>query len=147
MTRTSTTNSEEGGTDTPQLFNSPELERPIGFSHAATAQGETYWFSGQISADENGGILYQGDMAMQFGQALRNLAAELRAAKCEPINVVKLTYFVTDIIAYKNAAHAIGPYYVEVFGHHFPPATLVEVKGFIEPEAMVEIECVAVRRG
>ncbi|TMD55611.1 MAG: RidA family protein [Chloroflexi bacterium] len=32
-----------------------------------------------------------------------------------------------------------------VFGRHFPASTLLEVKGLYDPEAMIEIEAVAVR--
>jgi enamine deaminase RidA (YjgF/YER057c/UK114 family) len=131
---------------TVTLINSPDLQKPSGFSHAATADGMTFWFSGQISSDVAGAIIGPGNMASQFGQALQNLATALKSATCKPQDVVKLTYFVTDVAAYKKAAKQLGEPYSKVFGHHFPPATLVEVKGLIDPEAMVEIECIAVRR-
>ena len=56
----------------------------------------------------------------------------------------KLTYYVTDLKAYKDNLRAIGTAYRDVFGHHYPATTLVEVRTLFHPDALVEIEAVAV---
>jgi len=72
----------------------------------------------------------------------------LGAAGCGPEDVVKLTYYVTDVGAYRAALKPIGAAYRERFGRHYPASSLFEVKGLFEPDAMIEIEAVArLKRG
>ncbi len=127
-----------------RLFNPPDLAPPIGFAHAGAANGWV-WLGGQISSDASGTVLFPGDIAAQFRQAIRNLAIALHAAGSRPEDVIKLTYFVTDVAAYRAALKPIGVAYREVFGRHYPPTSLLEVKGLFEPAALIEIECVAVQ--
>ena len=84
-------------------------------------------------------------MAAQFGRAIRNLGVALRAAGCEPPDVVKITYLVTDVAAYRDLLKPIGAHYRAVFGRHYPASTMLEVKGLYDPAAIVEIEAVAIR--
>lgn len=127
-----------------RLFNPAELAPPIGFAHAGSANGWV-WLGGQISNDRSGKVLFAGDMAAQFRQAIRNVDVALRAAGSRPEDVIKLTYFVTDVDAYRAALKPIGAAYRERFGRHYPPTSLLEVSGLFEPAAMIEIECVAVQ--
>jgi enamine deaminase RidA (YjgF/YER057c/UK114 family) len=124
--------------------NPPGLPKPVGYSHA-TAAGDLVFLGGQIGCDESGRVTHPGDMARQCEVAFRNLQTALEGAGCRPEKVVKLTYFVTDVAAYKGAAHEVGAAYRSVFGKHYPASTLVEVKGLYEPEALFEVECVALR--
>lgn len=125
-----------------ELFNPPELSPPIGFSHAAAADAWV-WLGGQIGCDAHGVVQYPGDMTAQFRQAIRNVGTALAAANCRPEGVVKITYYVTDVEAYRHAQKDIGRAYREVMGRHYPAASLFMVAGLFEPDAMVEIECVA----
>ena len=59
--------------------------------------------------------------------------------------MVEVNYLVTDVAAYRAVLKPVGAHYREVFGRHFPASTLVEVKGLFDPDALVEIEAVAVR--
>ena len=126
-------------------FNPPELPAPSGYSHASSGSGDLVFIGGQVGCDVSGRILNPGDMTEQFGVAIRNLGVALAAAGCRPEDVAKLLYYVTDVDAYKADSRAIGKHYQSVFGRHFPASTLVEVKGLFDPEAMIEIEAVAVR--
>ena len=47
---------------------------------------------------------------------------------------------------YRENLSAIGMAYREVFGRHYPASTLIEVRSLFDPDALVEIEAVAVRR-
>ena len=126
-------------------FNPPELPSPSGYSHASSGSGEVVYVAGQVGCDVSGAIQDPGDVAAQFGLAIRNLRTALAAAGCTPADVVKVNYLVTDVGAYKAALRPIGEHYRAVFGRYFPASTLAEVKGLFEPAAMVEIEAVAVR--
>lgn len=125
-------------------FNPPELGPAVGFSHATRA-GDLVVLGGQIGADESGHVVAPGDMAAQFEQAIRNVATALRAAGSAPELVFKLTYFVTDVAAYRSALKSVGGVYREVFGKHFPATSLFEVKGLFDPEALIEIEAWALK--
>lgn len=129
----------------PQNVNPPELAPARGFSHVTIA-GDTVWIGGQVGTDATGEIIERGDVVAQFARAIRNLSAALHAAGCEPEDTVKLTYYVTNLAGYKRSLSAIGSQYREVFGRHYPASTLVEVSSLFDPNALVEIEAVAVRR-
>ncbi len=129
-----------------ELFNPPGLAPPTGFSHAAAA-GDLVVLAGQTGSDASGRVLAPGDIVAQFAQAVRNVESALRAAGSAPARAIKLTVFITDVTAYRASLKPIGAAYREVFGRHFPATSLFEVKGLFDPEAMVEIECLALRGG
>lgn len=128
----------------PRNVNPKELGPAKGFSHATMA-GDTVWLGGQIGSDASGKVVDPGDMVAQFGRAIRNVAIALRAAGCTPEDTVKLTYYVTDLDAYKANLRAIGAAYQGVFGRHYPASTVIEVRSLFDPDALVEIDAVAVR--
>lgn len=131
--------------DRPQNVNPPELAPARGFAHATVA-GDTVWIGGQTGSDATGNVVERGDVVAQFARAIRNVATALGAAGCSPDGTVKLTYYVTDLEGYRRHLPAIGAAYREVFGRHYPATTLVEVKSLFDPDALVEIDAVAVRR-
>src|SRR5690348_15942821 len=131
--------------DLPRNVNPVELAPARGFSHATVA-GDTVWIGGQVGSDSAGTIVEPGDLVAQYGRAIRNLAIALRAAGCEPEDTVKLTYYVTDIQAYRDNRRAIGAVYRELFRSDYPASTLVEVRSLVDPNALIEIDAVAVRR-
>jgi len=130
--------------DRPRNINPDELAPARGFAHVTVA-GETVWIGGQIGTDAMGTVVEKGDMVAQFAQAVRNLSTALRAAGCDPEDTVKLTYYVTDLDAYRRNLDAIGSAYREVFGRHYPASTLIGVNSLFDGDALVEIEAVAVR--
>ena len=124
--------------------NPAELPPPAGYSHASSA-GDLVCIGGQVGSDATGRIREPGDVAAQFGRAIANVGVALKAAGCTTDDVIKLTYLVTDVAAYRAARKPIGAAYREVFERNFPASTLIEVKGLYDPDAMVEIEAIAVR--
>ena len=71
----------------------------------------------------------------------------MRAAGCTPEDTVKLTYYVTDMKAYRDNRGALAAPYRELFRSDYPASTLVEVRSLVDPDALIEIDAVAVRRG
>ena len=128
-----------------ELFNPSQLGPGVGFSHAAAA-GPLVVLGGQVACDPSGRVLAPGDIVGQFKVAIANVATALEAAGSSPAQALKLTYFVTDVGAYRANLTAIGEAYREVFGRHYPAASLFEVSALFAPDAMVEIECLAIRR-
>jgi enamine deaminase RidA (YjgF/YER057c/UK114 family) len=130
----------------PRNVNPEELGPARGFSHATVAGGFV-WLGGQIGSDSSGAVPEPGDIVAQFTRAAGNVSIALRAVGSAPADTVKLTYFVTDLKAYKANLRAIGASYREVFGRHYPATTLVEVRSLFDPDALIEIEAVALCRG
>ena len=79
-------------------------------------------------------------------RAILAAGLSLYANRLFPQDTVKLTYYVTDLNLYRENLGAIGAAYREVFGRHYPAATLVEVSSLFDPAAMVEVDAVAVRQ-
>ncbi|MFZ0214546.1 MAG: RidA family protein [Candidatus Dormiibacterota bacterium] len=127
-----------------ELFNPPELGPPIGFSHAAAA-GDLVVTGGQIGCDRSGRIVEPADLVAQFARAIGNVGVALAAAGCRPQDAIKLTYYVTDVAAYRRGLRPIGDAYRAVFGRHYPATSLFGIAELFAEDALVEIECVAVR--
>lgn len=117
--------------------------RPRGYSNGVAASGELLFVAGQIGWNERGKIV-SDDFAEQTAQALRNVAAVLRAAGASPEHVVRMTWYVTDKREYLAAAQRIGEAYREIIGKQYPAMTLVQVAALLEDRAKVEIEATAV---
>ena len=118
--------------------------QPKGYANGVAAQGRVIAVAGQVGWDPLTERIVPGDLATQVAQALRNVVAVLGAAGAKPEHVVRLTWFVTDRVAYATSREPIGRAYREVFGSHFPAMTLVVVAGLLEVGAKVEIEATAV---
>jgi enamine deaminase RidA (YjgF/YER057c/UK114 family) len=127
----------------PRNVNPEDLGPARGFSHATVAAG-LVWLGGQIGSDATGKVPEPGDITAQFARAVRNVSIALRAVGSAPADIVKLTYYVTDLKAYKDNLRAIGSAYREVFGRHYPATTLVEVRSLFDPDALIEIDAIAV---
>ncbi len=57
---------------------------------------------------------------------------------------MRLTWYVLSRDAYLREVRDIGAAYREVLGKHFPTMSVVEVRGLVEQQALVEIEATAV---
>ena len=117
--------------------------RPRGYANGIAAQGETIFLAGQIGWDAEG--RFADGLAAQVGQALANIVTLLAEAGAEPRHVVRLTWFVTDLRAYRESQAAIGAEYRRVIGKYFPTMSVIGVSELVEPSALVEIEATAVR--
>jgi enamine deaminase RidA (YjgF/YER057c/UK114 family) len=77
-------------------------------------------------------------------QALHNVVAVLAEAGATPAHVCRLTWYLADAAEYNAHLREIGAAYREIFGKTFPAMTAIQVAGFVEPGARVEIEATAV---
>ena len=80
----------------------------------------------------------------QLAQALENTVAVLKEAGAGPEHIVRMTWYVTDLDAYRNDLAAIGAAYRDVMGKNFPAMAVVGVTGLVEKDALIEIESTAV---
>jgi len=126
-----------------ELINPPELGKHPGYSHAVKVQTNSFLFiSGQVGWDETG-TLVSSDFVAQFEQALANVVTALRAAGGKPENLVRLTVYFRDRREYQADLKRLGEAYRRHLGRHFPAMTAIEVKGFFEEGAKVELEATA----
>ena len=109
------------------------------FTQGAVATGaRTVYVGGQNGTDADGAIA--GDLATQTELALRNVISVLAEAGAAQQDVVKLTVYLAADTNIQEAFAASQ----EVWGHHVAPTTVLLVAGFARPEALVEIEAIAV---
>ncbi len=116
------------------------LEPEIGFSRAVRI-GNVIAVAGTAPIAEDGSTAAPGDV---YGQTKRCLEISLKAiaeAGGDANSVIRTRVMLTDAKRWREAARAHG----EVFGGVRPVCTFVEVKGFIDPDWLVEteIDCVA----
>ena len=101
------------------------------------ASGRVLFVAGQ-TAPEVAGFVAQWD------RALDRVLAVLRAAGGSAEQIGRMTVYVTDHRAYLASLKPLGDVHRRHMGKHFPAMTLVEVKGLVDPRALVEIEATAI---
>jgi enamine deaminase RidA (YjgF/YER057c/UK114 family) len=125
-----------------QLINPMEWARPKGYSNGVTAQGQMIFVAGQVGWDGNE-TFQTDDMVGQVRQALSNIVAILATAGARPENIVRMNWYLADKDEYNARLGEIGAAYRETIGRHFPAMTALQVAGFVEDGAKVEIEVTA----
>jgi enamine deaminase RidA (YjgF/YER057c/UK114 family) len=129
----------------PEPVHVPELAPPVGFSHAVASRGgHVVWLAGQNGTDAAGRIVSPGDLVEQLDLALANLLVALAAAGGTPRELVQLRIYVSDVAAYRDGRGRLGEVWRRHFGRYYPALALLGVAGFYDPEALVEVEGVAV---
>jgi 2-iminobutanoate/2-iminopropanoate deaminase len=110
------------------------------YSHVVTVTGpgKTIYVAGQLGRDAQGNIV--GDMRAQMEQTFKNLEACLKEAGASWADVVKTNTFVTDYEEFSKHSDVRMRY----IGVASPTSTTVQISRLAQPEAMVEIELIAV---
>lgn len=116
--------------------------QPRGYANGMVAEGRVLVTGGLVGWDAQG-IFAKGFIA-QLRQTFLNIRAVVEAGGGRVEDIVRLTWYVTDIAAYRASLKELGPIYREVFGRHFPAMAVVAVAALVELEALVEIEATAV---
>lgn len=122
----------------------PGWPRPKGYANGLVApKGVTIYLGGQVGWNVNEEF-ETDDFAGQFKQVLLNIVAILKEADAKPEHIVRLTWFIGDKQEYLSSLKEIGAAYREIVGAHYPAMSVIEVSGFIEDGAKLEIEATAV---
>ena len=124
-------------------FINPDTMPPtFGYTHVVEARSaRTIYVSGQVPVNKEGQVVGVGDLAAQTRQVFENIKLALEAADVSFADVVKLTFFLTDI-SQMQVVREIRDQYINTVN---PPASsAVEVRKLIRDELMIEIEAVAV---
>jgi enamine deaminase RidA (YjgF/YER057c/UK114 family) len=150
MTKTAETARIEPGTGAapaapPSLLQALQPEgwpQPRGYANGMAGRGRMALTGGQIGWTPDG--KFSDVFVEQVRQTLENVVAVVRAAGGGPEHIARLTWYVTDMEAYRNCLKDLGPAYRSVMGRNFPAMAVVQVLSLVEPEAMVEIEGTAI---
>jgi len=111
------------------------------YSNAVRSEaGPLLWISGQVSLNADGELVGEGDLRAQAVQVLENIKGILADSSACMDDIVKVTVYVTDIVAF-NSITDIREKYFPVFG---PASVICEVSALAWPEFLIEIEAVAV---
>ena len=106
----------------------------------AVRRGPFLFISGVIARDpETGEFAGKGDIVAQADFIFRKIGKILEAAGGSFDDVVKTTDYVTTLERYRETAAVRRKY----FRNGFPAATGVVVKALVNPEALIEIDAIA----
>ncbi len=115
-------------------------EKEYGYSQAVKV-GDTIYLSGQVSHDDEGNVLGEGDMEVQMRATYANVEKVLAQYGASMENVVDEMLFVTDMDAAFGARVKLKQ---EVFsGSPVLASTIVQIQRLAFPPLMIEIRCVA----
>jgi 2-iminobutanoate/2-iminopropanoate deaminase len=114
-------------------------EKEYGYSQAVKVDN-TIYVSGQVSHDDKGNIVGQGNMEVQMRQAYTNIQKVLVQYGATMDNIVDEVLFVTDMDAAFAARVRCKQ---EVFSSNpVLTSTIVQIQRLAFPELMVEIRCI-----
>ena len=121
------------------------LKRPAAqaraYSQAVVSEGgKVVWLAGQVAAEDVAGNSLAGDFDGQVREVFARLGATLAEAGGRLADMVTMTVFITDT----RLGDRFTELRKEIFGDDFPVSALITCAGLARPEALVEVQGVAV---
>ena len=117
--------------------------RPKGYANGVLAQGRMLFVAGQVGWNEQEQF-DSDDFVAQTEQALKNIVAILAEAGAKPEHIVRMTWYLGSKEEYWAKQKELGAVFRRLIGHYNAAMTAVQVAGFVEHGAKVEIEATAV---
>jgi enamine deaminase RidA (YjgF/YER057c/UK114 family) len=114
-------------------------ESIIGYSRAVKV-GNLIEVTGTVAVDDNNMLMGRDDAYTQTKYAIQKIEKVLKRAGASLKQVVRTRMFVTDISRWEEYGRAHGEFFKEIL----PCTSMIEVKGLIDPEYLVEIEATAI---
>ena len=113
----------------------------IGYSRAVKI-GNVIEVTGTVAVDEHSLPVGKDDAYAQTKFIIEKIRTVLQRAGASLNDVVRTRMFVTDISRWKEYGKAHGEFFKDIK----PCTTMIEVKGLIAPEYLIEIEATAIMR-
>ena len=126
-----------------QQIRSDKLRQPSGvFSHATAieAKGRLVFISGMVARRLDGTMAGVGDIEAQTRQVCENLKAAVEAAGGTMDDICRVDVYVRNMEQFE-AIHRVRRQY---FREPLPASTMVEVTKMTSPDALIEINAIAV---
>lgn len=125
-----------------RFINPDTIAPPNGYTHVVETTGSrTIYISGQIALDTSGNLVGENDLKAQAEQVFKNLDAALASVGATFKDVVKFTYFLTDI-SQIPLVRGIRDQYINTAQ---PPASsAVQISQLFRKDLLIEVEAVAV---
>jgi len=126
-----------------RFLNPTAMSKPRNYSQVVemTAPGRTVWIAGQLGLDRAGNLTGGRDFSAQATQVFENLKMALAEVGADFSHVVKLNNYLADI-AHLPLLREVRDKYLDPAA--LPASTSVQVTAFARPDALLEIEAVAV---
>ncbi|HEX8059738.1 MAG TPA: RidA family protein [Cyclobacteriaceae bacterium] len=114
-------------------------ENIVGYSRAVQV-GNHIEVAGTVATDDNG-VVGKGDAYAQTKFIIRKISGVLDKAGFSLKDVVRTRMFVTDISKWEEYGRAHGEFFKDIK----PVTSMIEVKGLIDPDYLIEIETTAIK--
>jgi enamine deaminase RidA (YjgF/YER057c/UK114 family) len=121
------------------ISSGAKWEDIVGYSRAVRT-GNVIEVAGTTAVDERGEIAGLNNPYEQTKYILAKIEKALIEAGASMKDVVRTRMFVTDISKWEEIGRAHGEFFREIK----PAASMIEVKGLINPDLLVEIEVTAI---
>jgi enamine deaminase RidA (YjgF/YER057c/UK114 family) len=125
------------------FINPKDIAVPMGYTHLVSIESpkRILYISGQISKNQSGQIVGEGDLEAQTRQVYSNLLAILKSQGASFKDVVKLNTYSTQPEKI-GITRKVRTEFID--GDNPPASTFIGVTDLADPAFLVEIEAVAV---
>lgn len=121
------------------ISSGAKWEDIVGYSRAVKI-GNIVEVTGTVAVDENNQLVGKGDAYQQAHFIIGKIEKVLQQAGASLTDVVRTRMFVTDISRWEEYGKAHGEYFSTIK----PCTSMIEIKGLIEPDYLIEIEATAI---
>ncbi|MCB0119192.1 MAG: RidA family protein [Anaerolineales bacterium] len=121
------------------ILSGAKWEDIVGYSRAVRV-GNIIEVAGTTAVNEEGNIIGLNDPYEQTKYIIQKIEKALKSAGASLQNVVRTRMFVTDISKWEEIGRAHGEFFREIK----PAASMIEVKGLIGAELLIEMEMTAI---
>lgn len=118
-----------------RVFSGAPWEKKVGYCRVLKA-GNNIYITGTTPIDEKGQTLMTKDAYKQARRCFEIIRDSLKKIDVPMSKIVRTRMFVTDISLWEEFGRA----HAEFFSEHPPTTSMIEVKGLIDPNMLIEIE-------
>lgn len=122
-----------------QIKITPDTYEPFRLAQGHRV-GDLLFISGQTAIDDDGKLTGIGNFDVQAQKSFENLKKVLKAGGSSLKNVIKVTIMLRDMGNFEKIVALRGQY----FTAPYPADTIFEVSSLFSPDALIEIEAIAV---